>query len=123
MKKIIFIALLFSVIGFAQSPVVKKTVSFYADSIANVQIDRDLFIAGVYMPRGKTVTLKFDLYDGSAWYRMSDSGSDYSITVDSTKNTFIPLPPTKFYSAKTLQMLIGKDRADTLNVVLDLRKY
>lgn len=124
MKKIIFIALLFSVIGFAQSsPVIKKTVSFYADSIANVEVSRDVFLAGIYMPSSRTAAIKFDVYNGTSWYRMSDGGSDYSVTVDSTQNTYIPLAPTKFYSIKTLQLLIDADIADTLNVVLDLRKY
>lgn len=127
MKKILILVLLFCAIGLAQNiPVTKKAVYFYADSIANFDISRNLFLGGVYVPRGKTTKLDFKVYNSetSTYHYLTEDGTTaYSLTIDSSKATYVPLKPIVMYPIKEGQIIINKDPTDTLTVWLDLRPY
>lgn len=128
MKKLFlisFVVLCFSSLISAQS-VSTGSAAFNADSVSTeIQLSKNEFISSIMVPQGLTTSLKFSVYDETAggWYFMSDGGSDYSITVDSTKATYIPLLPTKFYGMKRLKAIIEADIADTSTIYYNKRPY
>jgi hypothetical protein len=128
MKKIfliLFMVLCSGLILTAQS-VSTGSADFYADSVSTeIQLSKNEFISSLMVPQGLTTSIKFKVYDETAggWYYMSDDGSDYSVTVDSSKATFIPLLPTKFYGMKRLKAIIEADIADTSSIYYNKRPY
>jgi len=128
MKKILFMILLFTAIGFSQAniPVVTGSVDFYADSISQtITLDKSLFLGGIYMPKSRTDTLWFQVYNSTdeTWYTLMEDGSEYIVVADSTINNYIPLEPKILYSVKQLKILFNADIADTLTLYFDKRPY
>ena len=128
MKKTLFMIILFASIGYSQAniPVVKGNVDFYADSISQtITLDKSLFLGGIYMPKSRTDTLWFQVYNSTdeTWYTLMEDGSEYVVVADSTINNYIPLEPKILYSVKQLKILFNVDIADTLTLYFDKRPY
>lgn len=111
----------------AQSyPVSVDSVAFLGDSVSTkIELGKNEFISDLFIPSSRTtaITMKVLLPDDTREWYFSEDGSDYSVSVDNSKNTVVTLPPSKFHSKKEIYLIITADPADTFYIPFTKRPF
>ena len=128
MKKliVIFVLVFLAKVNAQNFPVIVDSVAFYADSVSTlIELNKNEFIADLYVPssRADTITLKVLLPDDTREWYMSESGADYVLTVDSTKNTVVTFPPTKVHAKRKMYLIVPWSPTDTFYIPYTKRPF
>lgn len=117
-KKLMLLMFITSVVYSQAKVITYKDVPFYADSISQVLSVDKSDLHGLFVPKSLSENYTFQVSpDGTNFYSLVNVDSTlYTITIDSSQASAIPLSEDIFKSWKHFKVLIDNDITDTVNV-------